>query len=341
VTSVGTKDPGLGNLAKAGDRLRRKVGRAQAQDPDLRTAGILVAPPRRRRLMRRLNAAWVERQLRRAIAPWPEAVAWVRWPTPELVVALGRLRPRVVVYECVDAYHAQPGMRGAWQAVHDGAERALVALADVVVTPSEPLAERFRAWGADVRVIPHGVDLPAFGANGRAAEEPVTVGFVGTLDYKLDIPVLRAIADAHPEWRLRLIGPVQEGFDPGALAHLPNVTIEPPVPPERVSELNASFDVGLMPYFDHPAYYASCPLKNLEYMAVGKPAVARPAPALEPFADTLRGARRPAEFVAQLERALAEDTPERARARRAVAEANTWDRRLEDFRRLLDELTRR
>jgi glycosyltransferase involved in cell wall biosynthesis len=137
---------------------------------------------------------------------------------------------------------------------------------------------------------------------------------------------------------MRLIGPVQEGFDPRELADMRNVSVEPPIPAARVAGAIASFDVGMMPYFDHPAYTASCPLKNLEYMGMGKAAVARWAPALEPYRELLYFASTPSEFARELRRAVAEDSPERQRARRAVAEQNTWERRLGELTELVDGL---
>jgi hypothetical protein len=79
------------------------------------------------------------------------------------------------------------------------------------------------------------------------------------------------------------------------------------VPYDRVGSTIATFDASMMPYFDAPLYAAADPLKNLEIMAVGRPAVARPTRALESYADLVHFAHTPAEFVAQLDRALAED----------------------------------
>lgn len=343
VPGIGMRNPRLSNVAKLGHRVRSKLRPAPSPGAavvptGLRQGALAVVPPRQLPPVRRLNAAWVERQLRGLIDPWQDAVAWVRWPTPELVDALPRLGPAALVYECVDAYHHTPGVTGRWAKVFDRAERALVEMADAVVVPSESLAERFAEWGAEPRLLPHGVDLYDWAPSGGDESSPVTVGFVGTLDYRLDVPVLRRVAERHPEWRLRLIGPAQEGFDPDRLADLQNVSVEPPVPHSRLGETLSTFDVGIMPYYDDPVYHFMCPVKNLELMAAGKPAVARPTPALQRFADVLYMAETPDEFVQQIERALEEDAPERARERRAAAEDNTWERRLEEAGQMVEEL---
>ena len=351
VAGVGVRNPNFRNVAKLADRVGRKLrpggATPPAEAPDapahgLRAGAIIVVPPRQVAAVRRANARWVGRQLAGMLPAMRDVTAWIRWPTPELVDALRADRPGVVIYECVDAYHVQPGMTPPWAGIHEAAERDLVSLADVVVAPGEGLADRFRDWGADVRVIPHGVDLgPPPGPSDEAEGGPVTIGFVGTLDYKIEIPVLRAIAQAHPEWRLRLVGPVQEGFPAEALVDLPNVSLEPPVPATEVATLNASFSAGIMPYFDHPAYWLSCPLKSLEYLAAGRAAVGRYCPALERYRGIHRFAETPEDYVRELELLLAAETPELARERRAIAEAGTWPRRLDEVAALVDELEAR
>lgn len=316
VAGIGLRNPRLRTLAKAADRARRGMG-SRVADAPVRTAALMVVPPRQAPGVRAVNRAWVARRLRRAVGA--DAVAWIRWPTPEVVGALGHLRPAAVVYECVDAYHHTPGVTGRWAARHDAAERALVAAADAVVVPGGHLAERFSRRAARVEVVPHGVDLSRFRLAGETPGGPPVLGFVGTLDYRLDVPVLRHIARERPGWRLRLVGPVQEGFEAAALAGLPNVSVEPAVAFERVPDVLAELDVCLMPYADTPVFRAMTPVKHAEILAVGRPAVARPSPALEPDGDLLYLAETPEAFVAQAERALAEDGPELRRRRRERA----------------------
>lgn len=342
VAGVGTKNPGIASAGKVVDRVGRAVaggsrGGGGGASSGVRDASVLVVPPRQVERVRRLNERLLVHQLRRVISDWSDATAWVRWPTPELTGALRKLAPRAVVYECVDAYHLTPGIRGSWRRLHDEAERELVDLADAVVVPGEVLAERFRPWGADVRVVPHGVD--PFAWRPRANGSTV-IGFVGTLDYRIDTEVFRALAGAHADWRIRFIGPQQEGFDPAAYEDLPNVQVEPPVPQESLPDVLAEIDVGLLAYVDSPLVRAMTPVKSLELLAAGRPVVARRSPALERFGEVIDFADTPAEFVATVERALREDLSERAAERRAVAEGNSWDRRLGELVSLVQELRR-
>lgn len=343
VAGVGTRNPRLSRLPKLVDRVGRKLtggsGGAPTEAPNLRTAGLAVVPPRQLDVLRRGNELWLERQLCRVIPNWEQAVAWVRWPTQELVSALARLRPALVVYESVDANHLSPGIEGRWRSIFDDAERALVALADLVVVPGEVLADRYRSWGTPVHVLRHGVEIGAWREERRGSGTP-TLGFVGSLDYRLEVPTLRYIAEARPDWAIRLIGPVQAGFDPRRLSDLGNVSVEPAVAPAEVSVLNAGFEVGLLAYFDHPQYTYGIPMKALELLAAGTPVVGRWSPALGELAAFVRFAATPAEYVAQIEAAMAEDSPALARARRTEAERHTWERSLTTMCRLLEEQLR-
>jgi teichuronic acid biosynthesis glycosyltransferase TuaH len=346
VAGIGIRNPGLSNARKAlrtlWEKLRHRSGtRGTSIHPNLATASVFVLPPRQLTQMRRFNAAWLDRQLRDAIDGWGEALAWIRFPTPELVDALSRSRPARIVYECVDAYDELPLTRGRFVDLLREAERALVAEADLVVVSSEALGERMRSLGgSEVRFVPHGVDLNLFAwpPPDPPADGPITIGFVGTLDFRLDIPALRHVAERHPDWRIRLIGPIGDIFDPRSLSDLSNVSVEAPVPHERVGEVIAGFNAGIMPYVEWPGYRYTMPVKNLEYMAAGKPAVVRSSPALSPLADLVYFAKTPEEYATELERALREDSGELAQRRRAVAESNTWERRLGEIVQLAQRL---
>lgn len=326
----------LRRLGSAARRYGRQAGFGSAPPFPLRTATLRMLPPRQFGAVRRLNGRWIARQVRRRLSHEARPVAWLRWPTPEVVEALTHLEPTLTVYEVVDSYWETAGVVGHWRPIYERAERELLARAELVIAPGEVIAARFRERGCDVRLLPHGVDLPASVAHTPRIGSPA-LGFVGTLDFRLDVPVIRALAEAHPEWRVRLAGPVKEGFDPKLLRDLPNVSIEPPVSYPLLGERLSEFDVGLMPYFDHAHYTHMSPVKNLELLAAGKPAVARPSPALEPFRDLLYFARTPEEFVRQTERALIEDSSERIERRRAVAADHTWERRHQEMLTLVEE----
>src|SRR6476661_7443928 len=70
VTSVGFRNPRLSSAGKLGDRVLRKLtsrgrpGAPSGGPTPIRTAGVLVAPPRQLPAVRAANTAWMARQLR-------------------------------------------------------------------------------------------------------------------------------------------------------------------------------------------------------------------------------------------------------------------------------------
>jgi hypothetical protein len=341
LAGAGVRNPRASSAWKVVDRLSRRLGHGKAVrldggDGALRGAALLVAPPRQVQAVRRVNLRWVERQLLAAVPGWPAAVAWVRSATPELVEVFARQPPAALVYEAVDAHHQGPGMTGRWRGIFERGERRLVDQADVVVVTNAPLADRFLSWGADVRHVPHGVDL--FPWRPRTPGRSVVLGFVGVLDGRLDVPVLRHVAQARPDWHVRLVGPTERGFDPAAFHDLPNVSVEPPVPHHQVGEVLGQIDLGLLAYADLPAYAGGFPLKLLELFAAGRTAVVRPNATMDDIADLVFFASTPAEFLAQAERALAEDGLEAAHQRRAAAEGRSWTRTTDCLQAILAEV---
>ena len=345
VAGIGLRNPRPSSFGKLVDRTLRKLTRvspeqSEAEVQAMRTAAVAVAPPRQVPMVRRANDRWMLRQLEAIAPPWRDAIAWIRWPTPEVVGALARHRPAGVVYECVDPYDVGPGVKGRWVEIFRRAEASLVELADLVVVPTPSLGERF-AGRADVRVLPHGVDLQLFPPGNQTPQSgPPVVGFAGTLDYRLDTEILRALAD-DGRWSLTLVGPVGPGFPLADFARHPNVSVRPAVPHEQIGEVLAGFDVGVLPYHDLAPgfdYEYTDPLKALELLAAGKPVVAKPNTSLRRLDSVVRFAGVAAEFPAVVDAALAGDSAALAAHRRSVAEENSWGQRLQELRTFVEQL---
>jgi hypothetical protein len=118
VNGVGLRNPRPASLGKAlSVAARRLRGRTESAsgDEEVAQVGALVVPPRQIRLVERLNVAWLQRQLGAAAGDWRRTLAWVAYPTPEVVAVLRRSRPAGVVYECFDAFDHTPGAVGVWR----------------------------------------------------------------------------------------------------------------------------------------------------------------------------------------------------------------------------------
>ena len=126
----------------------------------------------------------------------------------------------------------------------------MLRLAHVVTTPSEELAETYRASGAGcVRVVEN--FLPAdYEPGGAGPGDGVTIGWTACEEHKHDLAkfelraVLRALLDAHPQVRVASIG-----LDLG----LPERYIRYPIVQYgQLAEHVARFDIGIAPLDDIP-----------------------------------------------------------------------------------------
>ena len=228
--------------------------------------------------------------------------------TPMALPLLQGLSPRAVVYDCMDELAA---FRGAPRQLLQR-ESALYQVADLVLTGGPSLYEAKRTRHPQVHLFPSSVDAAHF-ASGQGQEHPAQqdlprprLGYHGVIDERLDLDLLAAVADAHPEWQLVMVGPVAK-IAPESLPQRPNIHWLGQRPYEELPALVAGWDLCLMPFALNEATRFISPTKTLEYMAAGKPTVSTPIrDVAEPYGDVVRISATPAEFVAACEALLAE-----------------------------------
>ena len=238
-------------------------------------------------------------------------------------------------------------------------ERKAVIRADVVTALSPILTERWSELrGAPVSLIPNGC-TPVTHDPGQlppattGLPRPV-VGLVGRLNARINMKLLEAVADAG--YSLLIVGPHDPRWEPRrftALTARPSVRYVGSVPEAEVSAHIAAIDVGITPYVDNPFNKASFPLKTLDYLSAGRPAISTTLPAsLWLLSDLARSeeaafseqimllAEDADSFIKSLRRIAGEPgqdgqaaydlpgaEPERAHRCRAFAARHTWARR--------------
>ncbi|GAB3933567.1 hypothetical protein GCM10027614_04740 [Micromonospora vulcania] len=148
------------------------------------------------------------------------------------------------------------------------------------------------------------------------------------------------MARAHPEWTFLLIGPsTRAGRAP--LVRLANVELVDAVRFVDVPSILRACDVTIIPYRVGGLVDYVHPKKCYEYLALGKPVVATPLPALRALADTIRLAGDAESFAAAVSDALDEaGVPHEADRRRELATRNSWSARGVELRALLAGLPR-
>jgi len=263
--------------------------------------------------------------------------------TPMALPLLPALHAGLVVYDCMDELSAfkNPPKQLLQR------ETALLKIADLVFTGGPSLYEAKRGRHDNAHCFPSSVDAAHFHqALERGNAHPLhagipgpRLGYYGVIDERFDAGLIGALADAHPEWQVVLVGPVVK-IDPASLPQRANIHYLGQQSYESLPQFLAGWDVCLLPFALNEATRYISPTKVLEYMAAELPAVSTAIKDVrDPYSDIVWVADSHAEFIEDCEAALAL-TPEQRAARidkmRAVVEKTSWEATADAMRTLLD-----
>jgi glycosyltransferase involved in cell wall biosynthesis len=145
--------------------------------------------------------------------------------------------------------------------------------------------------------------------------------------------LMAVAARERPRWTFALVGPI--GIDTAVVRSLSNVRLLGPRPYASLPSYLAAMDVAVIPFKRNTLTYHADPIKAYEYLAAGLPVVATNLPALRRLGDLVHLADSPAEFVAQLDAAVAEGRDARRTERQAEAAKHSWSSRFDTVDRLL------
>ncbi|HEX6975469.1 MAG TPA: glycosyltransferase family 1 protein [Vicinamibacterales bacterium] len=241
------------------------------------------------------------------------------------------LDPAVTVFDCMDELSA---FAGAPQGLRD-AERAVMAAADVMFTGGHSLYEAKKHLHGNVHAFPSSVDVEHFARARREAADPADqagiphprLGFFGVLDERFDIPLVRDVAAARPEWQIVLLGPVVK-IDPATLPRAANIHYLGPKTYAQLPDYIAGWDVALLPFARNESTRFISPTKTPEYLAAGRPVVSTSIrDVVRPYEELglARIADTPDAFIEAVEAALAEPASRRLPVADAFLARQSWD----------------
>ncbi|MBC7686502.1 MAG: NAD(P)-binding protein, partial [Bdellovibrionales bacterium] len=268
-------------------------------------------------------------------------IAW--FYTPMALPLLQTVHPSLIVYDCMDELSA---FKNAPKQLLQR-ESALLNIADVVFTGGPSLYQAKRERHANAHCFSSSVDLQHFSkALDRTLAHPSQaslrhprLGFYGVIDERFDVDLLRAIADARPDWELVMVGPIVK-IDQAALPRNPNIHYMGQANYDELPQYLAAWDVCLMPFALNDSTKFISPTKVLEYMAAELPIVSTNiTDVAKPYSSIVSIAHSPEDFIRACDEALAL-TPERrakmADDMRAVVKATSWDATANGMRSLMN-----
>ena len=231
------------------------------------------------------------------------------------------------LYYCYDEVRARD-----WNGRHGGRmEDRYLEQVDAVVGTSAALYHRLADRHEAAYFVPNGVDFDLFHRAAAAetdapSNDPPCVGYLGSLDERLDYDLLESLVQAHPEWTFRFVGRLCVP-DARRLERHPNVTLTGPQPPDALPEALRTMDAGLIPFARTPFTRCIYPLKVNEYLAAGLPVVSTAFADLSDFAGVIDVAHTAGAFRQAVADAVRPAPPADVSARIELARSNSWAHR--------------
>lgn len=259
-----------------------------------------------------------------------EYVFW--YYTPMALAFSENFKPRAVIYDCMDELSlfkfAPPTLLSN--------EEKLLQMSDAVFTGGQSLYEAKRHRHKNIRAFPSSIDTAHFRQARTVSGEPADqtkiphprFGFIGVIDERMDLELIKQTAKLKPDWQFVMIGPVVKVAEED-LPRARNIHYLGMKNYEELPAYIAGWDAAIMPFAINDSTKFISPTKTPEFLAAGKPVVSTAIrDVVRPYGDAglVHIATNAREFVAAIEKALKENASERIKKVDEFLSDNSWDK---------------
>jgi glycosyltransferase involved in cell wall biosynthesis len=199
--------------------------------------------------------------------------------TPMALAFTDHLESRVTLYDCMDELSA---FQGASPQLREQ-EKQLFQRADLVFTGGYSLFEAKKMLNPSVHAFPSSVDYPHFAKARQGLSDPADqqeiahprIGYSGVIDERIDLVLLKELAQRQPNWQFILLGPVVK-IDPATLPQAPNLHYLGMKSYDDLPAYFSNWEIGMLPFALNESTRFISPTKTPEYLAGGLPVVSTP-----------------------------------------------------------------
>lgn len=213
-----------------------------------------------------------------------DRVAWLY--TPLALAMADAVDPSLLVYDVMDDLASFKDASAHLRL----RQRELLRRADVVFTGGRSLHRGVTAIRPEgTHLFPSGVELEHYARRRppRPAGHRPVAGYVGVIDERLDLGLIAGLAEALPDWEIRMVGPVTK-IRAEDLPQAGNITYVGRKAYDELPDVMSGFDVALMPFAMNEATRSISPTKTLEYLAAALPVVSTHVPdVVEDYSDVV------------------------------------------------------
>lgn len=265
---------------------------------------------------------------------------------PESAKIINNLSGRMSIYHCVDEF-SEWGIWWNSPSLVRAREREFLEKVDLVIATSRDLQSKKSKFNSNCYFVPNAADFELF----SKALDPETqipsdlsnlqrpiIGYIGTITpHLVDIDFIE-YASKESGYTFVFIGrKYTKIFDLSRLEQCKNIYFLGFRDPTQLPGYLKGIDVCIIPHIKSKLMDAAFPLKLFEYLAAGKPVVARRTDELSHYSELLYLVDTPEQFVAAIDLSLSENNIKNIAARVAAAKENTWDARVEEISKIVEK----
>lgn len=259
---------------------------------------------------------------------------------PGMGVKVGRrFNEKTLIYHCYDE------VKGAayWLSKHGvRLEQQFLKMVDATIVTSKGLYASKHAETKRCFVVNNAVKASLFrqGFNPDVDPSKKIIGYVGSVDDRLDLEILSYLFTNMPDATFTFVGRIISERAGAALKKFKNVKLEGAKSPELLPAYSKQFSVGIIPFIKDEFTKGIYPMKINEYLAAGLPVVSTDFSDLSDFEEVIKIADNKEDFLKYLLAEINSDTTAKRQSRLAIAEGNTWGKRAEELSDVIEEVER-
>ena len=246
-----------------------------------------------------------------------------------------RLPADYKIFDAVDDWSQHPAYRAKSQLLKHNYQQILQA-ANLIFTVSDDLRKNLFAGSSKPYFVPNGTNIkPSLRPEPIIKRQPITVGYVGTIQSRIDFELIEFIAKQHSDKQFVFVGPVWKDAQLSALKKLPNVKFIGRVAFDKIGYYLTNFDVAIIPHKIDGLTKSMDPMKFYDYLSAGLPIISTQKivddPKLQYYAPSANN------FSQAINLSLRENNQELAAYRQAYSQQNSWRNRVEAMLKIISE----